>query len=672
MIMTPRYFTLTKQALPRLISFLAIVCAMLAPTMAQTAADTQIQNQAAATYSDGNGGSYSTISNTVIVTVAKVSGLAITPDAATDPTVVPGQSAVLFSFQVTNTGNFPNQVRFLAGGASVYLGGTSPATITRAVIDVDNSGSINAGDTDIFGNGADVLSASIGQNLSINVLVEVTVNAGATAGQTIQVLLGDAATGSPTFDNQTPGAPATPSAHEVRTVSGASVNGVREARGDRSTTVANDAQLALSLTGPAGPLALGSNITYVWNLCNTGARTATSVTLTNGPAGSKTGVFIIAPIPAGTNMADLPPNVFPAGTLYSTSPLAQNPITTATWTTTKPALSTITRVAFNVGNTLAAGACSANINMIVTIVTPDATNAITEQGVAYGTNTINVQITGTSPVVTTTLLAVGSVLNGPSGQPGAVGPTNTNDDYTNKSVSVGIAGVAPGGVTTAASGAIAFTNTVQNTGNANDNFTLSLVSFPANATVVLNGVTVVNNGVTTGNAVAPLAIAFGATANYTVSVTLPSGKTVLTGYDTVIRATSATTSSATNDTIDRVYTGFVRITKAFTVANATGVGGATDAVPGAVITFAITYTNVSSTGGSNNVTLTATNVVITENGSTNAPNNWATYTDHVVGAADTLSGAITGDAVGSNLLTDTIASLAAGQSGVFTFKRQIK
>jgi hypothetical protein len=669
--MTRRYFTLTKQALSRLISFMTIACAMLAPAMAQTAADTQIQNQAAATYSDGNGGNYSTVSNTVIVTVAKVSGLAITPDAAVDPTVVPGQTGVLFNFQVTNTGNFANQVRFLSGGASVYLGGTSPGTITRAVIDVDSSGGINAGDTDILGNGADVLSASIAQNGSITVLVEVSVNAGATPSQTIQVLLGDAATGSPTFDNQTPGVPATPSAHEVRTVSGASVNGVREARGDRTVTVASDAQLALSLTGPAGPLPLGSNITYVWNLCNTGARTATSVTLTNAPVGARTGVFIVAPIPAGTSLAGAPPNSFPAGTLYSTSPLAQNPITTATWTTTAPVpLSSATRVAFNVGNSLAASTCSANINMIVSITTSDATNSITEQGIAYGTNTINVQITGTSPIVTTTLLMVGSVLNGPLNQPGAVGPNNNNDDYTNKSVSVGIAGVAPGGVTTAPSGAIAFTNTVQNTGNANDNFTLSLVSFPAGATVVLNGVTVVNNGTPTGTPVPALAIAFGGSSNYTVSVTLPSGKTVLTGFDTVIRATSGNTSSATNDTIDRVYTGFVRVTKAYTVANSTGVGGATDAVPGAVITYAVTYENISSTGGTGNVTLTATNVVITENGST-APNNWATYTIHVVGAADTLGGSITGDTVGSNLLTDTIASLAAGQSGVFTFKRQI-
>jgi hypothetical protein len=656
-----------KLTLPRVIALLAITCAVFSEGSAQTAGGTQINNQASASYSDGSGGSYNTVSNMVTVTVANVSGLAITPDAGLYPTVVPGQTAVVFSFRVTNTGNFADQVRFLANGASVYLGVGSPATITRAAIDVDNSNSINAGDTDILGDPADVLSASIAQNGFIDVLVEVSVNGGATAGQSVDVFLGDAGGLSP-FDNQ----PADGSSNEVSTVSLASVNGLREARGDASASVVSDAQLALSLTGPAGPVALGSNITYGWDLCNVGARPASAVTLVNGPGGSNVGVFIIAPIPGGTSLAGSPPNSFPAGTLYSTSPLSDDPITTATWTTAAPVpLSDTTRVAFNVGNSLAVSACSGSISMIVTITTSNASNPIVEQGSAYANDSLNVQISAVSNVITTTLISIGDVLNGPQGQPGAVGPTDNNDDYTNKSVSVGIAGIAPGGATNAASGAINFINTLQNTGNANDNFTLTVMSFPAGATVVVEGVTVINNGVATGNPVPPLAISYAGSSNYTVGITLPAGKTVLTGYDTVIRATSGNTNSSTNDTIDRVYTGFVRLDKVASVANATGVGGLTDAVPGAVITFAITYTNVSSSGGTNNVTLTATNIVITENGGT-APNNWATYTDHVVGATDSLGGAITGDAVGSTVLTDTIASLAAGQFGVFTFKRQIQ
>lgn len=655
-------------ALLRLIVTMVIACAMFGNASAQTAADTQIQNQASATYSDGSGGSYSTVSNTVIVTVAKVSGLTITPDGATDPSVVPGQTGVLFSFRVTNTGNFTDQVRFLASGASVRLAVGSPAVITRAVIDVNSSGGIDGGDTNIFTNGADVLSANLAQNAFVNVLVEASINAGATGGQTVQVFLGDASTGGPSFDNQA----ANTSANEVRTVSAASVNGLREARGDRSVTVDADAQLALSLTAPTGPVPLASVITYNWQLCNTGTRTASAITLTNAPGGSNSGVFIIAPIPAGTQFDAT--QSFPGGVniLYSTSPLADNPITTATWVTAQPPLANIRRVAFNIGASLAGGnTCGPVIDMRTLITTTDATNPISEQGDAYARNTLNVQITAQSQLRLTTLLQVGSVLNGPLNQPGAVGPTDTNDDFTNRSVSVGIAGVPPGGVTTAASGGISFTNTLQNTGNANDNFTLTVTSFPVGATVVVNGVTVVNNGVATGSPVPAIAIAFGASANYTVAVTLPAGKTVLTGYGTVIRATSGNTPASTNDTIDRVYTGFLRLDKTSSVSNTTGVGGATDAVPGAVITYTITYTNVSSSGGVNNITLTATNIVITEDGAT-LPNNWATFTDHVVGATDSLGGSITGDAVGSNLLTDTVPSLGPGQSGLFTFRRQIK
>jgi hypothetical protein len=665
--MTHKLPRLLQSALLPVIVMIAIAGVFFSQAQGQTPADTQIKNQASATYSDGSGGSYSTVSNIVTIIVSKVSGLTILPDGANDPSVVAGQTGVLFSFRVTNTGNFADQVRFLSSGAGVHLNPTSPAVITRAVIDKVTPGVITGGDTDIFTNSGDVLSDPISQNGFIDVLVDVSVNPTATAGQSVQVFLGDADDTAPAYDNE----PADTSPNEVRTVSAASVNGLREARGDRSAAVQNDAQLQLSLTAPAGPVPLASVITYNWGLCNIGARPATSVTLTNGPVGSNSGVFVIAPIPAGTQL-DATQN-FPVGmgVLYSISPLSDNPLTIAAWTTAPPAnLANVRRVAFNVGASLAPGACSPTIDMNVLITTTDATTPITEQGDAYALNSINTQISAQSPLRQTLLQVTGSVLNGPQGAANAVGPTNNNDDYTNKSVNTGIAGIPPGGVTDA-SGTVTFTNTVQNTGNANDNFTLSVTSFPAGATVVVNGVTVVNAGVATGNPVPPMSVAFGASSNYTVVVTLPLGKTVLTGYATVIRATSANTVTATNDTIDRVYTGFVQLDKVATVANSTGVGGLTDPVPGAVITFAITYSNVSSSGGVGNVTLTATNVVITENGSV-APNNWATNTDHVVGATDSLGGAITGDALNSNLLTDTVASLAAGQSGVFTFKRQIK
>src|SRR5262249_7988973 len=153
-------------AMLRLLFILALASALSSQTLAQTAGGTVISNQASATYSDGTN-SYSTVSNTVTVTVSNVSGLAILPDGGSNPTVVAGQTAVLFNFTVTNTGNFADQVRFLASGASVRVVG--PGTITRAVIDVDNSSTINGGDIDIKTNGADVLSASIAQNAAIHV-----------------------------------------------------------------------------------------------------------------------------------------------------------------------------------------------------------------------------------------------------------------------------------------------------------------------------------------------------------------------------------------------------------------------------------------------------------------------------------------------------------------------
>src|SRR6202171_585518 len=122
---------MSAAAIIRLLIALAIAGALSTPTVAQTPGGTTISNQASASYSDGTN-TYNTVSNTVTVTVSNVSGLAITPDAGSNPTVVAGQTAVLYNFTVTNTGNFSDQVRFLASGASVRLVG--PGSVTRAVI----------------------------------------------------------------------------------------------------------------------------------------------------------------------------------------------------------------------------------------------------------------------------------------------------------------------------------------------------------------------------------------------------------------------------------------------------------------------------------------------------------------------------------------------------------
>lgn len=104
-----------------------------------------------------------------------------------------------------------------------------------------------------------MLSASLAQNGFVDVIVAVNVSAGAAFGSTISVRLGDV-----------------------------------------TATVDSDAQPRLNLTAPTGAVALGSNINYSWEVCNTGLRPATALTLTNAPSGSNSGVFIFAPVPVGT------------------------------------------------------------------------------------------------------------------------------------------------------------------------------------------------------------------------------------------------------------------------------------------------------------------------------------------------------------------------------------
>jgi hypothetical protein len=674
------------------VGLLVLSCGTLQGVRAQTAGGTQIQNQASASYSDGST-SYTTVSNTVTVTVANVSGLAITPDAGSNPAIVAGQTGVDFAFTVTNTSNFATRVRFLASGASIALAG--PATVTAAVIDINSNG-IDAGDTDVFTNGANVDSASIARNATIIVIVRVNISAAAAAGSTVSVTLGDAAGGAPTYDNQT----ANNSAAEVRTASGTSapVNGESEARGSISATVENDAQLRLSINYPAGPVALGSAISYTYDVCNTGQRTASQQTLAGAPSGSNTGVFVIVPVPVGTDFTSITP---PGGVsvLYSTSALTNDPLAAGTvWTTSAPA-SGVTRVAFNVGASVAAGSCVSSLQLSVTVRTNiNASTPIYAVGDAFARNTVNAGVTdqsgdavsgkgdgnadfneprlGTDPAtgtqgfrVPTTLVLTGAVLVGPSGFPAAVGPTNNNDDYTNKSVAPAVVAGLGFGSNTASAATVDFVNTVRNTGNGNDTFTLTAPTVPAGFTVQVDAgsgfVTISSGGSTT------VAVNFGQDVNVTVRVTAPSGSAVLNGFSVVLRATSANTPASSNDTIDRLYTGFLRLTKTATVINATGVGAPTDAVPGADIEYAITYQNISSGGGTNCVQLVASSVVITENGSL-APNNWASTTSQVVGSAsDTLGGGITGDSAGSSVLTDTIGTLNPGQSGVFTFRRRI-
>lgn len=268
--------------------------------------------------------------------------------------------------------------------------------------------------------------------------------------------------------------------------------------------------------------------------------------------------------------------------------------------------------------------------------------------------------------MTFSIASAGAVFIGPFTKPIAIGPTSMNDDYTNRTLTVGVN--VPFGGTTTAGGILVFQNTVLNAANAADDIKVEPQAAPAGFTVEVSADGTAYSSLITVN------VASGATKDVFVRVTAPAGISVLSGYGSVIRATSSITPQNFNETIDRLYTGFIRADKSVTVTNSTGVGGPTDAVPGAVIQYTITYSNISFTteDGKSNVDLTATNVVLTEDGNA-APNNWGSTTNHVVGSVvDSNGGVITGDMAGSSLITVTIPSLGPGGSGNFTFRRVIR
>lgn len=319
-------------------------------------------------------------------------------------------------------------------------------------------------------------------------------------------------------------------------------------------------------------------------------------------------------------------------------------------------------------------------------------------------------------------------LNGPNGQPGAMGPTNNNDDFTAKSIVVdpGLNPATP--LTDAQTPPTAFTNTVQNTSGGSQMISL-LPTAPTTATALPDNTTVTITNPTTGmsatytytaaggftftagtggtSATNPvdLTVAGGANANYMVTVDLPAGAPQLTEFPVPIVAFVDTandgspTGDPSNTTIDYLYTNYLSLVKEARVLEADGttaVAGAagtfgTDqaaltaaAIPGRVIEYRITYRNLSRSAGSgtNNATLPANNLVITEDGNAGT-NNWAVSTldpkyatNPTVGSAIDPQGTITvttgGTPVNIQTYRDTVTAVAPGATGNFTFQRQIK
>ena len=277
-----------------------------------------------------------------------------------------------------------------------------------------------------------------------------------------------------------------------------------------------------------------------------------------------------------------------------------------------------------------------------------------------------------------TIALAGSILNGTNGVPSAVGPTDNNNDFTNRSSAVP-PNTPPG--TTIDPAVVNFTNTISNP-SATDPLSKVLIvpdtaGFLATAgetlpptgttvTLTYSGLTAVytydatptpgfpngNFVFSSGQTITVPTLAPGQTVDYTVMVNLPAGTPLSTdtakGFSIPIfafvdkngdsRPNTDGTETTQNRTIDRVYTGFLQLQKearildkdgatviqAFTTDSALLVGkGAKDRF----IEYRITYRNISiAPAGTGNNILNANNVSIMEDG-VNGGNTWAKDTD---------------------------------------------
>ncbi|WP_375478206.1 beta strand repeat-containing protein [uncultured Nostoc sp.] len=290
---------------------------------------------------------------------------------------------------------------------------------------------------------------------------------------------------------------------------------------------------------------------------------------------------------------------------------------------------------------------------------------LTNTGTDTGNNNTGTGTGGEANSIILQTPVASGILNGPQNAPDATGPSGNNDDFTNKS-SLVPAGTLPG--TKLDPQSVGFTNTIKNNGTSTGNITL-VPTKPTNQLDLPNGtkVTITYNSQSavytydqaTGNfttASTPITIsnvASGTLINYGIEVDLPANTSLSTdtipdytgdkefGFPIPIVASIDTNGDgqpdSQNTTIDRVYTGFLKLLKVSRVLQGTGpVVQGNDGTfsidpkkpaPGNIIEYQIQYTNISDPqSGTGNVILNANKVVITEDG-TKTPNNWALDND---------------------------------------------
>ena len=171
---------------------LAAACSSAPALASGVSAGVLIENTASASYT-ANSTTQTTTSNTVTLKVDEVLDVAV---ASQESGPVGVTTTAVLRFKVTNTGNGPEAFTLTANPA--IAGNAFDATITGLAIDVNGNGVFDAGIDTVLANGA--TSPVLAADQPLDVLVLVSIPAGAAANATSKVELGAAAitgTGTP-------------------------------------------------------------------------------------------------------------------------------------------------------------------------------------------------------------------------------------------------------------------------------------------------------------------------------------------------------------------------------------------------------------------------------------------------------------------------------------------
>ena len=509
-----------------LLAVLALVWAVGTP------AGTEIRNQASASYIDSAGLPQTTTSNEVVTVVQEVYGVSITPDGSDEAN--PGQTKsglaggpVYFNYVVTNTGNTTDTINL-----SIEQGAADDFDFSSHTVylDANCNAQLDTGESA-------VTSVNLAADASACLIVEATIPSSATDGQ-----MGN-------------------------------LNITGTSQGDSGETDTNNwARATVSGTGvisatksadPSGPVAPGGTITYTIHGSNTGSDDAGGVaSVANVDGNDENGILVSDPIPTGTtyvrNSASGTTIAGTASVIYQTS---------SGWTASEPtnpadviAVGLLIKgsgafftqgawfdLSFQVQVDAGAAPGSAIENTAHVQYDPDG-NSSTDNNATVNTNT-----------TTTTVATVAGVQNGPQNDPDADGtgfdsnagytdPTGTTWYYTETTGDPNDAETIDDDRSPVYGGdTVYFENTLKNTGNAPDRFTLSLEGVPDGwvcQLVAADGTTPISGPV---GPIDPTN-----TFNYVVKCLIPADEVTASNTEITVTATSENDPAVSNPVKDVV------------------------------------------------------------------------------------------------------------------------